>query len=156
MPSTPIPPRDTLSYQEEGYMIDRNDGKRKTIGECHHSPMAFTSLANICQNPSLVIPTGTTNDKELSGLGKLPISAMFVGAVERDDLCLKVGYALQNRFPFIQAMLDPNAQLEPEQEEKYAKDDKLEIFAKTLAVSFSANAKEMSEYEESENDDEKE
>ena len=37
MPSTPIPPRDNLSYLEEGYMVDRIDGKRKTIGQCHHS-----------------------------------------------------------------------------------------------------------------------
>jgi len=160
MPSTPIPPRDTLGYQDEGYMIDRLDGKRKTIGECHHSPMAFTTLANVCQNPAVVIPTGTANDKELSGMGKLPISAMFVGPVDRDDLCLKVAYALQKQFPFIPAILDPNEEVETEDkamllglEQGVQCDDKGDNhdFAKKLAASFSDDAKELSDFEEPQN-----
>lgn len=106
MPSTPIPPRDTIGYHEEGYIIDRIDGKRKTLGECKHGPSSFTTLANVSQQPAIVIPTGYVNDKDFgSKFGKLPISAMFVGPVNRDDLCLKVAYSLRNKFKFIQAKL---------------------------------------------------
>ena len=106
MPSTPIPPRDTIGYHEEGYIIDRIDGKRKNLGEVKHGPTAFTTLANVSQQPAIVIPTGYVNDKDFgSKFGKLPTSAMFVGHINRDDLCLKVAYALRNKFKFIQAKL---------------------------------------------------
>lgn len=105
IPSTPIPPRDTIGYHEEGYIYDRIDGKRKTLGECYHAPSAFTTLANVTQQPAIVIPTGYVNDKQLSGMGKLPISAMFVGPLNRDDLCLKVAWALRDKFTFIPAKL---------------------------------------------------
>eukprot|EP01083_Nonionella_stella_P067347 178078_1 len=100
MPSTPIPPRDTLGYHDEGYIIDRVDGKRKTLSECYHASTAFTSLTSVSQQPAIVIPTGYVNDRELNQ-GKLPISAQFVAPLDRDDLVLKVAYALQNKFDFI-------------------------------------------------------
>eukprot|EP01084_Bolivina_argentea_P140054 246331_1 len=103
-PATPIPARDTLSYMEEGYMYDRIDGKRKPLSECGHAPTAFTTLTNITQNPAIVIPTGFSNDRDLNQ-GRLPTAAMFVAPLDRDDLCLKVAYALQNKFNFIPAKL---------------------------------------------------
>ena len=101
-PSTPILPPKAKSWMNHGKMKDMNTGEIVNFLECNHGVCVFLSLFNFTGQPALTMPSAYI---PCNNNGKIPIGVQIAGGVDKDNLVLKVGYCLENKFKYLPAKL---------------------------------------------------
>ena len=100
-PTCAIPPPNAVSWIDDGKMKNMNTGEIMNVWDCFHSTMMFTSLFNITGQPALSMPCAYISSMD----GDIPLGVQIVGGSDKDNLVLRTGYCLENKFKCLPAKL---------------------------------------------------